>query len=64
MPDKKELVLQRLKNAINCREIIMEYRFYYEVVAILEEQEKRIKQLEYDLAVAQYNLNYYVNGNN
>ena len=29
----------------------------------LKEQEEQIEQLEYDLAVTQNNLNYFVNGN-
>ena len=37
--------------------------FGEKVLAMLKEQEKQIEQLEYDLAVTQNNLNYYVNGN-
>ena len=32
-------------------------------LALLKEQEEQIKQLEYDLAITQNNLNYYLNGN-
>jgi len=32
-------------------------------IALLKEQEERIEQLEHDLAVAQDDLHYYVNGN-
>lgn len=35
-----------------------------EILALLKVQKKQIEQLEYDLAVTQNNLNYYVNGNN
>lgn len=34
-----------------------------DVIALLKEQETQIERLEYDLAVTQNNLNYYVNGN-
>ncbi len=34
-----------------------------DTLELLKEQEERIEQLEHDLAVAQDNLNYYVNGN-
>ena len=34
-----------------------------DALALLKEQESQIEQLEHDLAVAQNNLNYYVNGN-
>ena len=39
MPDKKEIVLQKCKNAIDCGEPIMDYHFYYEVIDLLKEQE-------------------------
>ena len=38
MPDKKEIVLQRCKDAIDSGEPIMDYRFYYEVIDLLKEQ--------------------------
>ena len=34
-----------------------------ETLELLKEQEERINQLEYELYVAQDNLNYYINGN-
>jgi len=34
-----------------------------DALALLKEQEEQINRLEYDLAVAENNLNYYVNGN-
>ena len=34
-----------------------------DVLALLKEQERTIERLEYDLAITQNNLNYYVNGN-
>ena len=34
-----------------------------EALELLKEQEEQIEQVEHDLAVAQNNLNYYVNGN-
>ena len=34
-----------------------------DVLDLLKEQEDKIEQLEHDLAVAQNNLNYYMNGN-
>jgi len=34
-----------------------------DAIAILKEQEGKIEQLEHDLAVAQNDLYYYVNGN-
>lgn len=63
MPDRKDILILRCQNAIDRGEPIMDYSFYYEVGAILKKQAERIKQLEHDLAVAQNNLNYYVNGN-
>lgn len=39
MSDKKEIVLQRCKNAIDYGEPIMDYSFYYEVVELLKERE-------------------------
>ena len=39
MPDKKEIVLQRCKHAIDNGEPIMDYSFYYEVIDLLKEQE-------------------------
>ena len=42
-------------------------RFYAYIMrkayALLKEQEEQIERLEHDLAVAQNNLNYYMNGN-
>ena len=38
-------------------------RICADVLALLKEQEEQIERLEHDLAVAQNNLNYYVNGN-
>ena len=35
-----------------------------EAIATMDEQQKTIELLEYQLAVAENNLNYYVNGNN
>lgn len=32
-------------------------------IELLKEQQEQIEKLEYDLAVTQNNLNYYVNGN-
>ena len=43
---------------VGCRKQLDE-----DILALLKEQEKQIEQLEYDLAVTQNNLNYYVNGN-
>lgn len=40
-----------------------ENEMHRDALAMLKEQEKQIEQLEYDLAVTQNNLNYYVNGN-
>ena len=37
MADKKEIVLQKCKNAIDCGEPIMDYGFYYEVIDLLKE---------------------------
>ena len=34
-----------------------------EILAMLKAQEAQIERLEYDLAVTQNNLNYYINGN-
>lgn len=34
-----------------------------EILALLKEQNELIERLEHDLAVAQNNLNYYINGN-
>lgn len=34
-----------------------------DALALLKEQGELIERLEYDLAVAQNNLNYYINGN-
>ena len=34
-----------------------------DTIDLLKEQEEQIEQLEYDLAVTQNNLNYFVNGN-
>lgn len=34
-----------------------------DALALLKEQEERIEQLDYDLAVTQDNLYYYLNGN-
>ena len=39
MADKKEIVLQKCKNAIDCGEPITDYGFYHEVIALLKEQE-------------------------
>ena len=39
MPDKKEIVLQKCKNAIDHGEPITDYSFYYEVIELLKEQE-------------------------
>lgn len=39
------------------------HEMYTDIIALLKEQEEQIKQLEHDLAVAQNNLNYYINGN-
>ena len=41
MADKKGIVLQKCKNAIDCGEPITDYGFYYEVIAMLKEQETR-----------------------
>lgn len=41
----------------NCQIAMMD------AVSILKEHEAQIERLEYDLAVTQNNLNYYVNGN-
>lgn len=38
MADKKEIVLQKCKNAIDCGEPITDYGFYYEVITLLKEQ--------------------------
>ena len=35
-----------------------------DTIATMDEQQKTIELLEYQLAVAENNLNYYVNGNN
>lgn len=35
-----------------------------EILALLKEQDRMISQLEYNLAVTEQNMNYYVNGNN
>lgn len=43
MPDKKEIVLQKCKNAIDYGEPIMDYSFYYEVIALLKEQEAVVR---------------------
>lgn len=40
-----------------------EFEMHKAVLALLKEQESQIERLEYDLAVTQNNLNYYVNGN-
>ena len=42
----------------NCLEMLRK-----DALELLKEQENQIEQLEHDLAVAQNNLNYYVNGN-
>lgn len=34
-----------------------------EAIATMDEQQKTIESLEYQLAVAENNINYYVNGN-
>lgn len=41
MADKKEIVLQKCKNAVDCGEPITDYGFYYEVIALLKEQESK-----------------------
>ena len=46
MADKKEIVLQKCKNAIDYGEYIMDYSFYYEVIALLKEQEVKSMTLE------------------
>lgn len=43
MPDKKEIVLQKCKNAIDYGEPIMDYSFYYEVIALLKEQDAIVR---------------------
>lgn len=35
-----------------------------DALELLKEQDKTIERLEYDLAVAENNLHYYINGNN
>ena len=38
MANKKEIILQKCKNAIDYGEPIADYGFYYEVIALLKEQ--------------------------
>lgn len=45
MPDKKEDVLQKCRNAIDSGNPIMDYSFYYRVISLLEEQEKYISRI-------------------
>jgi len=64
-----------LMNKINCDKCPYDYNgrgngksectaeLAADVLAMLKEQEEQINRLEYDLAVAENNLNYYVNGN-
>jgi rubrerythrin len=56
MADKKEIVLQKCKNAIDCGEPITDYGFYYEVIAMLKEQEGTISELQnaYDYLKKQF----------
>lgn len=46
MADKKEIVLQKCKNAIDCGEPITDYGFYYEVIALLKKQDEEIENLK------------------
>lgn len=39
------------------------WKLIADALALLKEQDKQIEWLEYDLAVTQNNLNYYINGN-
>ena len=65
----------KLYNKLNCDKCPYDYNgrgngksectaeLAIDVLTMLEEQEEQIERLEYDLAVTQNNLNYYVNGN-
>jgi len=43
MPDMKEIILQKCKNAIDFGEPIMNYSFYYDVIDLLKELEAEKK---------------------